>query len=509
MGGPQNDNASDSGSDVDPGVCQVLVEEIVELRWRVLVVTCFLTFGSYYVADFPGSIGTGGGKTIERYFRDHGKEYTQQMNQWLYSAYSWPNTVLSIFGGLLIDKFLGIRWAMLLFTGLVLLGSALFWLGVQVTNFWVLVAGRVILGIGSESLAVAQSAYVARWFSHARGVALAFGMTISFSRVGSSFNFMFSPKIAESFGVDYATLVGVFACCLSVAACLCLIAADFYAVRIGYIRPEPQTTEEGVMKMSDMCRLPLTFWALTFLCTFSYTALFPFIGIARNFFEVKYGYSGDVASQCISAYQLSAVIGSPLIGFIVDSVGSNSVWLLFSSVAIAGVHSLLITTMIPGRTIMILLGVVYSFLAAGLWPSIPLAVEKNIVGVSYGVMTALQNIGLALFPIALGKILDSFPRGEDGIIAMHSMESGKVVLSEGDTELPPLEAYQMAELLFIGSAAVAFISDVVLILADISGKGVLTASSCQRRKMKAEEEESLLNHSPDEENTLTYLTRES
>jgi MFS family permease len=195
--------------------CDILKEEIFELKWRVLVVACFLTFGSYYIYDFPGSIGTGPTGTIQKWFHQHGKDFTQEMNQALYSVYSWPNTVLAMFGGLLIDKYLGLRRAMLLFTGLVFTGSVLFYVGVVSLQYPVMLFARVVFGLGGESLSVAQSAFVARWFKGGRGMALAFGITISFSRVGSSFNFLFSPMIASSVSVGVAVLCGMVACCVS------------------------------------------------------------------------------------------------------------------------------------------------------------------------------------------------------------------------------------------------------------------------------------------------------
>src|SRR5438046_2051122 len=114
---------------------EIIKEEIVHLKWRILIFCCFLPFGSYYIYDFPGAIGTGPHNTIQAKFEAAGQEYTQEMNQLLYSVYSYPNTVLAIFGGLLIDKFLGLRKAMFLFTALVFLGALLFWVGVQYLNY--------------------------------------------------------------------------------------------------------------------------------------------------------------------------------------------------------------------------------------------------------------------------------------------------------------------------------------------------------------------------------------
>lgn len=160
------------------------------------------------------------------------------MNQLLYSVYSWPNTILAMIGGLLIDKYLGLRRATLIFSAIVCSGAFMFYLGVKTISYPLLLLGRVFFGLGGESLGVAQSAYVARWFNDGVGMPIAFCITVSFVRVGSSFNFLCSPAIAKVWGVDVAALWGVAACLVSFIACIVLVIADEFAVRLGYLKPE-------------------------------------------------------------------------------------------------------------------------------------------------------------------------------------------------------------------------------------------------------------------------------
>jgi MFS-type transporter involved in bile tolerance (Atg22 family) len=51
---------------------------------------------------------------------------------------------------------------------------------------------------------------------------------------------------------------------------------------------------------------------------------------------------------------------------------------------------------------MILLGAAFVLVPAAMWPAVPLIVEKNRVGTAFGLMTMVQNIGLALFPVLNG-----------------------------------------------------------------------------------------------------------
>src|SRR5690348_4467420 len=87
-------------------------------KWIVLFLICWLTFGSYWVYDTPGAIYI----QLAKWFGGT-QYYTENMNLSLYSVYSYPNIILGFFGGIIIDKFTGIRAGTMLFCGLVFIGQ--------------------------------------------------------------------------------------------------------------------------------------------------------------------------------------------------------------------------------------------------------------------------------------------------------------------------------------------------------------------------------------------------
>lgn len=547
---------------MQPSWLGYMTREVFELRWCVLALICFITFGGSFIYDFPGSIGTGTEHTIEAAFRAQGKPYTQSMNQLLYSVYSWPNTVLAMLGGLLIDRYLGLHRASLLFMLLVWLGSITFYAGVRKTNYSLLLIGRTVFGLGGESLGVAQSSYVARWFKGGGGLSLAFCITISFARVGSSFNFIFTPMIARERSIDDAVLVGVLACALSFASCVSLTLVDMYAVRVEYIKPEvygPQSLvdEDGVtydagevshtaapddavagaalrnddddgdngadaqndagedvqivyaevehnalpmMRFSDVYSLSVEFWLLCAICTLCYSSIAPFFGILRNFFEVKYGFSGDRASKYISSYQLTAAFGSPVVGIIVDLVGRNTWWLVVSDFFIVVVNLAFLFTMIPPIVLMMILGCASCFLSSSLWPAVPWVVPDNMLGFSYGVMTAVQNIGLAVVPIAVGVILDHYtpqqtPSSNHRADGSSSSSIGSLSICTDSSPpavdaLPSIVGYQWTEVMFTSIGGMSLIACVLLLIYDVRhNNGLLTVTATRRRALLEEQEE--------------------
>ena len=82
---------------------------------------------------------------------------------------------------------MGIRIGITLFSSLVLAGQCVFALAVDLRNYPLALVGRFILGLGGESLSVAQSALISNWFI-SRNMALTFGLRLSVSRLGSVAN---------------------------------------------------------------------------------------------------------------------------------------------------------------------------------------------------------------------------------------------------------------------------------------------------------------------------------
>lgn len=92
----------------------------------VLVLICLLSFGSYYCYDNPVALQN----IIINVMKVDFTRYNL-----LYSLYSWPNVILALVGGLLMDRVFGVRLGTVIFSALICLGqvshhviSAVVWL---------------------------------------------------------------------------------------------------------------------------------------------------------------------------------------------------------------------------------------------------------------------------------------------------------------------------------------------------------------------------------------------
>jgi len=201
----------------------------------------------------------------------------------LYSWYSWPNVILSLFGGYLIDKAFGVRLGAIIFLLFICAGQAIFAFGAFVNRFWLMKLGRFVFGIGGESLVVASNNFAVSWFK-GKELNMVFGFTLSISRLGGTLNFQTMNPIyyfVQKYYTGYQCLgitlgiAGIF-CLLSLLSGIILSLLDKRAKKL-LSREDVGTGEE--VRFSDILDFGQNFWLISFICVTYYTAIFSFIGI--------------------------------------------------------------------------------------------------------------------------------------------------------------------------------------------------------------------------------------
>ena len=379
-------------------------------RFANLLFISSLSFGSYFAYDIIGAIAPSLVDELKA-----ARATVGTMN----TMYSIAAILVVLFGGMLIDK-LGTRKASIIFSVLVFAGAAIVW---QAKSIPVIFLGRFIFGAGSEPLVVAQSAMLARWFKN-KEMAMAFGVQLTVSRLGSLFAFNTGELFTSYFGsYRYALMAAVGACALSLIGNLCYIVMDKRGEKALNLRDE-SAGDKIVFK--DIKEFKATFWYVTFLCLTFYAAVFPFQSLSTDFFHTKWGIAltapasggflarvfnnllhifstaGGITSIIIFASMLLA----PFAGRLVDRVGKRATFMIAGSLLMIPCHLAMGLTMIYPVYPMILLGFAFVLVPAAMWPSVPLIVRSERVGTAFGLMTAIQNIGLGLFPLLNGLLRD-------------------------------------------------------------------------------------------------------
>ncbi|PVD23729.1 hypothetical protein C0Q70_17002 [Pomacea canaliculata] len=172
-------------------------------RFLVLFFNCMLTFGSYFCFDMPSVLQTTftdtNNCTTSNFTCNNCTDclgMSQDDYNLLYAIYAWTNAAVVIAAGFLIDK-MGNRVGAFLFSFLCVLGSStfaasLFFRGTAVM-FPLMLVGRLLFGSGNGSLTIVQNRITSYWFKE-KELAMAFGITLCFSRLGSVLNF-FSHRV--------------------------------------------------------------------------------------------------------------------------------------------------------------------------------------------------------------------------------------------------------------------------------------------------------------------------
>lgn len=379
-------------------------------RFIILIFISSLSFGSYFAYDIVGAIAP---TLIEELGATRGTLGT------FYTMYHIAAILFVLIGGFLIDR-LGARKASIMFSLLLLAGVTIVWTAKSIPVFFI---GRFLFGAGSEPLIIAQSAILARWFK-GKELALSFGISLTVSRLGTLFAFNTGELITSIFGTfRYALFVAVAACVISLAANIVYIIMDRRGERI--LKLKDGDAEEKI-DFKKIREFRPTFWFVTLLCVTFYSAIFPFTALSTDFFVDKWGiarvteasggflyqvfnnllHMSSTAGGISSIIIFASMILAPFAGRLVDKFGKRATLMIIGSLIMIPSHLLMGITKIYPAYPMIALGASFVLVPAAMWPSIPLIVRKERVGMAFGVMTAIQNIGLALFPYLNGLLRD-------------------------------------------------------------------------------------------------------
>jgi MFS family permease len=385
-------------------------------RWAVLIIISLAMFGNYYIYDSISPLADLLVKQLKFSDADIGL---------LQGIYSFPNIIMVLIGGIIIDK-IGTRISVVIFTILIMIGAAITAIS---DKLFFMAAGRLIFGLGAESMIVAITTIVARWFK-GKELSFAFGLNLTVARLGS-FLALNSPTWGRSL-YNYwqsplwiTVAAGIFA----VVMIIVYYMMDSYASK-RYLLPTEGEQDKIVLK--ELLSFNKSFWYITALCVTFYSAMFPFQTFAIKFFQDAHGTSREVGGNLSSMLTLAAMFFTPLFGLLADKIGKRSLLMMLGSLLIIPVYLMMaykfgrpdvmtdssfmnlnfdffdIHASIPIYLIlpMSMMGIAFSLVPAILWPSVSLIVDNSKLGTAYGLMTMIQNIGLFAFNLIIGYTND-------------------------------------------------------------------------------------------------------
>ena len=405
---------------------QKFINDSFVARWAALILIALMMFFAYMFVDMLSPL-----KEL--------LDTTLGWNSSTFGTYAASEYFLNvfcfflIFAGIILDK-MGIRFTGILSASLMVIGACIkfyamsewfvgtgleAWLG----SWWVALPasaklscfGFMIFGCGCEMAGTTVSKAIAKWFK-GKEMAMAMGLEMSIARLGVFAAMWLAPMVSDSFNQSVSAPVAF-------GAILLMIGLIFYSVFVvmdtkldkqleaaGEVAEEASEEE---FKFSDLGKIFTSkmFWLVALLCVLYYSAIFPFQRYAPDFLNKTL----DIANgaQLFSCFPILAMVLTPFLGAFIDRKGKAASMLMIGSLIMIACHLsfAFLLPVFPSKALAVaiiaILGVSFSLVPAALWPSVPKIIDERILGSAYCVIFWIQNWGLLLVPIIIGKVLDS------------------------------------------------------------------------------------------------------
>ena len=361
-------------------------------------------------------------------------------DQGVFGTYAAGEYLLNVFGflilaGIILDK-MGVRFTGLLSASLMVIGAAIKYFGISwadantvewLNSWWPAMPGSaklamfgfMIFGCGAEMAGTTVSKILAKWFK-GKEMALAMGLEMAIARLGVFAAMWLSPMISEKFAVDGVN--SVVAPLLFSAALLVIGLLNFFIftimdktfdsqlVAIGEATAEKDPEDE--FHVSDLAQIfrSKMFWIVALLCVLYYSAIFPFQRFATNFLEETLAISNAEAAGLFKWFPILAMVLTPFLGAFIDYKGKGASMMLLGAVIMTACHLVFafVLPAYPSKTLalvtILILGVSFSLVPASMWPSVPKIIDEKVLGSAYCLIFWVQNVGLCLVPLLIGKL---------------------------------------------------------------------------------------------------------
>jgi len=396
-------------------------------RWTVLILVASMMFFAYMFVDILSPLASLLNDTLG-------------WDQGVFGTYAAGEYLLNVFGflilaGIILDK-MGVRFTGLLSASLMVIGAAIKYFGISwadantvewLNSWWPAMPGSaklamfgfMIFGCGAEMAGTTVSKILAKWFK-GKEMALAMGLEMAIARLGVFAAMWLSPMISEKFAVDGVN--SVVAPLLFSAALLVIGLLNFFIftimdktfdsqlVAIGEATAEKDPEDE--FHVSDLAQIfrSKMFWIVALLCVLYYSAIFPFQRFATNFLEETLSISNAEAAGLFKWFPILAMVLTPFLGAFIDYKGKGASMMLLGAVIMTACHLVFafVLPAYPSKTLalvtILILGVSFSLVPASMWPSVPKIIDEKVLGSAYCLIFWVQNVGLCLVPLLIGKL---------------------------------------------------------------------------------------------------------
>ncbi|MBR4563605.1 MAG: MFS transporter [Paludibacteraceae bacterium] len=406
---------------------QLTLRDSAVARWTVLVLVASMMFFAYMFVDILSPLASLLNDSLG-------------WDQGVFGTYAAGEYLLNVFGflilaGIILDK-MGVRFTGLLSASLMVIGAGIKYFGISwadantvawLNSWWTTMPGSaklamfgfMIFGCGCEMAGTTVSKILAKWFK-GKEMALAMGLEMAIARLGVFAAMWLSPMISERFavgGTNSVTAPLLFASLLLVIGLLNFFVFtvmdtrfDNQLVAIGEVTAQKDPEDEfHVSDLGQIFRSKM-FWIVALLCVLYYSAIFPFQRFATNFLEETLQISNAEAAGLFKWFPILAMVLTPFLGAFIDYKGKGASMMMLGAVIMTACHLVFafVLPAYPSKALalatILVLGVSFSLVPASMWPSVPKIIDEKVLGSAYCLIFWVQNVGLCLVPLLIGKL---------------------------------------------------------------------------------------------------------
>ena len=337
--------------------------------------------------------------------------------------------------------------------------------GCIISYYPLMVVGRLLFGAGSESYGMAISPVICTYFE-GKELALALGLTLSLSRIGSSANdvgtyyfYKQTNSIIFAISVGFVLLAVCFLllliliyCCMSKQKqiskasniekekiikidakqeLLLEDAEDKSALcpSVGYMN-DIEGLDESILSLQqkdlndhqdvledqestscclkDLKHFDAVYWLLVLNCGLIYGSITPWMNIGADYLEQRFGFDHASANQLLMIPYIIGGVFTPSIGYLSDLIGKRTQILFISMLCLLSSHYILGWNSCTYLSEVVIglsgLGMALAAFCAVLWPSFAVVAREEVLGTAYGIPTSFYNAKVAVDYFLVGLL---------------------------------------------------------------------------------------------------------
>ncbi|CDS07839.1 hypothetical protein LRAMOSA01788 [Lichtheimia ramosa] len=386
-----------------------LIKQPRKYKAVALLRAVFLAVGSHFAAHTLGAMKN----IIKEDFGISNSQYGA-----IQSSVSIVNTVLPVFGGIVLDSF-GTAFGSIATTILITVGNVLVAFSTGNKSLPTMIIGRVLYGIGSGTVVIVQETILSQWFK-GPSLAAVIALMMTVSRLASFAAQATVIPIANQFGwYGYGFWFSAFLCIFSLVINLLYLTLfrNVSGVRNQTTNNNSALRRKKTFSWTKLLYLPHCYWLIAVMEFLLGGGWGCFLHINSEFVKMRFGYDNARAAATGSIAQLLPVFLMPLLGLCVDRFGKRT-WMITGSGVTFLVSLLLLNyTYIAPVVGMLFFSISLALGPVGLVSSVPIILPMSLVGTGMGLVKSSTNIGASLFDIATGLLQDMDDhQGYDGVM---------------------------------------------------------------------------------------------